>query len=96
MFPIKDSGIRWFNGILKNERVGIYIQNKSDKIVIGFKKEFKGDLVSDIHREYPIDKFSKEININLTDEVYTVSFLFGYFFRTKSIVYISVTPTIDE
>lgn len=96
MFSIRNSGIKWFNGILPDERVGIYVQNKSDKITLGFKKEFKGELVSDIKREYSIDKFKKEIKINVTDEVYTVSFLFGYFFRTKSIVYISVTPEIDE
>ena len=96
MFSIKNSDIKWFNGILSDERVGIYVQHKSDKIILGFKKEFKGELVSDIKREYPIDKFTKEIKINVTDEVYTVSFLFGYFFRTKSIVYISVTPEIDE
>ena len=96
MFSIRNSGIKWFNGILPDERVGIYVQHKSNKIILGFKKEFKGELVSDIKREYPIDKFNKEIKINVTDEVYTVSFLFGYFFRTKSIVYISVTPEIDE
>ena len=96
MFPIRNSGIKWFNGILSNERVGIYVQHKSDNIILGFKKEFKGELVSDIKREYPIDKFTKEININVTDEVYTVTFSLGYFFRTKSIVYISVTPEIDE
>ena len=96
MFCIRNSGIRWFNGILSDERVGIYVQHKSDKIILGLRKELKGELVSDIKREYPIDKFNKEIKINVTDEVYTVSFLSGYFFRTKSIVHISVTPEIDE
>ena len=41
MFSIKNSGIKWFNGILSDERVGIYVQHKSDKIILGFKKEFK-------------------------------------------------------
>ena len=41
MFSIRNSGIKWFNGILPDERVGIYVQNKSDKITLGFKKEFK-------------------------------------------------------
>lgn len=90
---IRYGGIRWIDGHQKNERIGVYL-SESDQIIIGFKREINGKEISDTKRV--IKKIPRNMHIyGLSDDIYHVAFEFGYYYRTKSEVHITV-KTIDN